>query len=437
MHGNQTYRYLLRSLYQPDPRDPEKVQSLSKFVIAQIASGLDHIVVITSMGWIYTWGDNRFGKTGHGRKIKFLASPKHLSDLSEKTITSVSAGCSHTACVCKSGQVYTWGRGDNGLLGHGDTQHQYIPKHVDSLTGVKVKQSSCGGAHTALCSESGEVYTFGKGEFGQLGHGDVEDMLLPTTVKALDGKVITQVECASQHTVALTTSGYVYTWGREFHGSLGQGLRSEKSLTIPCLIEDLREHNVVKIGCCAAIVDPTPSSVRDSQSLAFSEREKNSDITFIIEKQHIHANMDVLSKRSAYFRANNSSKEIDVPNCSAETFTLLIKFLYMDSLTVNIYQAVELYQLACTYQLDGLKYLCMATLENNLSIDNAVVILKRVIDYSSCDGLKKICVKFVSEKYNVIRSLKEEELVETLPNSLLLEIEQKRKEGLTDDYDSL
>ena len=64
--------------------------------------------------------------------------------------------------------------GDCGLLGHGDKQHQYTPKRVENLVGVRLKQSACGGAHTAVCSESGEVYTFGKGECRQLGHGDME-----------------------------------------------------------------------------------------------------------------------------------------------------------------------------------------------------------------------------------------------------------------------
>ena len=106
-HGNQNY-HLMMSDYNQVPR---KVTSLSMFVITQIASGMEHMAVITSLGWIHIWGDNRRGQTGHGKDVKFLSSPKALSVLSTKQITSVSGGCSHTACISKAGELYTWGRG--------------------------------------------------------------------------------------------------------------------------------------------------------------------------------------------------------------------------------------------------------------------------------------------------------------------------------------
>ena len=228
----------------------------------------------------------------------------------------------------------------------------------------------------------------------------------------------------SQHTVVLTSSGYVYTWGSGIYGSLGHGFKSEKSLTIPCLVENLRELNVVSIGCCAAIVSSEVSSIRASQSSAFSNRKEDSDctcLTFIVEKEHIHANAEILSKRSAYFRAN-TSKVIDVPHFSKRIFLLLIQFLYVDGLTVKIDEAVELYYLADMYQLDGLAYSCMSTLERNLCIQNVFGMLKKAIDFD-CSKLKSICLKFV-QNHSVVRSLKEEEF-KILPFSVLSEIESK------------
>jgi alpha-tubulin suppressor-like RCC1 family protein len=57
------------------------------------------------------------------------------------------------------------------------------------------------------------MYTFGQGENGQLGHGDKENKSSPVLVQALVGKYMTQVQCGHFHTMALTSSGYVFTWG--------------------------------------------------------------------------------------------------------------------------------------------------------------------------------------------------------------------------------
>ena len=82
-------------------------------------------------------------------------------------------------CVTKAGEVFTWGEGRYGrlLLGHGDNNNQYTPKRIEALVGVVVKQVAFGKYHTAICTDDGIVYTFGNGENGQLGHGDLDNKM--------------------------------------------------------------------------------------------------------------------------------------------------------------------------------------------------------------------------------------------------------------------
>ena len=127
-----------------------------------------------------------------------------------------------TAYVTRSGEVFNWGNGDYGRLGHGDETNQYTPKRAEALVGVKVTMVSCRGHHTAVCTEDGHVYTFGQGKYGQLGHGGKENRTSPALVQALQGKRITQVQCGRFHTMAWTSSGYVFTWGMKAeNGRLG------------------------------------------------------------------------------------------------------------------------------------------------------------------------------------------------------------------------
>jgi alpha-tubulin suppressor-like RCC1 family protein len=199
---------------------PKKVEALADELIVEVACGCSHICVVTSKGSIITWG--YFIGTGHGEGI--VLKPTLLQDISSKgSIVSVSANINFTACVTKAGEVFTWGEGKNGLLGHGDETNQLAPTRVDALVGVNAKEVSCGGSHTAVCTDDGHMYTFGEGEYGQLGHGDKENMSSPALVHALEGKNITQVQCGGYRTMALTSSGYVFTWGLLLDGVLGHG----------------------------------------------------------------------------------------------------------------------------------------------------------------------------------------------------------------------
>jgi alpha-tubulin suppressor-like RCC1 family protein len=71
-------------------------------------------------------------------------------------------------------ELYTWGQGVLGQLGHGDEKPQNQPRLIVSFLGTNVKSVSCGNQHTAVLLESGEVYSFGRGNFGQLGLGSLQ-----------------------------------------------------------------------------------------------------------------------------------------------------------------------------------------------------------------------------------------------------------------------
>ena len=108
--------------------------------------------------------------------------------------------------------VFTWGRGEDGQLGLGDTSDQDEPTYVDALRGVGVRQIACGSGHTVVLSTEGEVYTWGRGDDGRLGHGDNGWKYVPRITRSLAGQVVTQVTCGSYHTAAVTGNGDLYTW---------------------------------------------------------------------------------------------------------------------------------------------------------------------------------------------------------------------------------
>jgi alpha-tubulin suppressor-like RCC1 family protein len=383
------------------PRTPQKVQALADKVIVDVASGKYQTCVFTSTGSVFTWG---YGiSTGHGENIVPL--PRLLQDLSSKGVVSVSATFKHVACITKAGEVLTWGNGYYGRLGHGggdDESDQYTPKRIDALVGVKSTMVSCGNYHTAVCTEDGHMYTFGRGKYGKLGHGDKENKSSPVLVKALLGKHITQVKCAITHTMALTSSGYVFTCGSVMDGVLGHGSVKIECFSIPCLVEGLREQNVVQISSgschCAVLVNPiSPSSIRLSQEASFNNQE-HSDVVLMVENQPLYAKIDVLTQKSDYFAAmfrsnmrESIERVVNMPSCSKASFLHLLEYLYLDDFTVSIDDVVELWGLADMYQMEGLKYSCMGTLERGLCEENVSQILQEAEDLSCpCDELKRV-----------------------------------------------
>jgi alpha-tubulin suppressor-like RCC1 family protein len=89
---------------------------------------------------------------------------------SEGTAESVAAGCNMRelprikketrpdCCLADDGlAVFTWGRGEDGQLGLGDTSDQDEPTYVDALRGVGIRQIACGSGHTVVLTNDGEV----------------------------------------------------------------------------------------------------------------------------------------------------------------------------------------------------------------------------------------------------------------------------------------
>ena len=63
-----------------------------------------------------------------------------------------------------------------------------MPTLVESLSGVRVSTVSAGGAHSLVVTDSGTLYSFGGGQCGKLGHGDESSIFKPKVVAALAGR---------------------------------------------------------------------------------------------------------------------------------------------------------------------------------------------------------------------------------------------------------
>ncbi|XP_071696120.1 PH, RCC1 and FYVE domains-containing protein 1-like [Rutidosis leptorrhynchoides] len=239
---------------------PKPLESNLVLDVNHIACGVRHAALVTRQGEVFTWGEESGGRLGHGFEND-MTQPRLVESLAVCNVDIVACGEFHTCAVTMSGELYTWGDGTHnaGLLGHGTNVSHWIPKRIgDPLGGLKVASVTCGPWHTALITSMGQLFTFGDGTFGVLGHGDRENVWTPREVESLLGLRTISVACGVWHTAAVVevivtrsssgiSSGKLFTWGDGDKSRLGHGDREPRLK--PTCVPSLIDYNFHKVSC--------------------------------------------------------------------------------------------------------------------------------------------------------------------------------------------
>ncbi|XP_057260463.1 E3 ubiquitin-protein ligase HERC2 isoform X7 [Pezoporus wallicus] len=239
---------------------PRQITALSNYVVKKVAvhSGGRHAMALTVDGKVFSWGEGDDGKLGHFSRMN-CDKPRLIEALKTKRIRDIACGSSHSAAITSSGELYTWGLGEYGRLGHGDNTTQLKPKMVKVLLGHRVIQVACGSrdAQTLALTDEGLVFSWGDGDFGKLGRGGSEGCNIPQNIERLNGQGVCQIECGAQFSLALTKSGVVWTWGKGDYFRLGHG--TDVHVRKPQVVEGLRGKKIVHVAVgalhCLAVTD--------------------------------------------------------------------------------------------------------------------------------------------------------------------------------------
>lgn len=115
---------------------------------------------------MYGWGSNSYGQLALGPIVQESPYPQLITSLSYQRIVDVVAGQYHSMALTADGQVYTWGWGIHGQLGHGTCDNEYYPKLLQFED--TVMQIAAGHAHSLILTCDGKLFGFGSNAFGQL-----------------------------------------------------------------------------------------------------------------------------------------------------------------------------------------------------------------------------------------------------------------------------
>jgi alpha-tubulin suppressor-like RCC1 family protein len=211
---------------------PKRVEGPTN--VTDIAAGGYHSLAVGEGGAVYTWGFNGYGQLGlgdHGQGTERNV-PTEVPGVNE--VVTVAAGSFHSFALSRDGTVMACGKNGSGQLGLGDTVQSNTFTVVAGLRGVV--DIDAGDDHSIAVTAEGGLYTWGTGR--AMGHGgnDQTQCLVPTKVTGggIGEAMVVQVAAGHWHSMALTTTGELYSWGAGNRGQLGHG--GKENLAVPRVV---------------------------------------------------------------------------------------------------------------------------------------------------------------------------------------------------------
>lgn len=202
-----------------------------KYKAIDICFGQFFGVVVFDDGVVGTWGiSSMLGTKVADEVLEDSLAPDHnkcsrkvvhLGLLSSSKTVVTRAGPWHALAITECGEVFTWGVGRNGRLGHGSDSSEVQPRLVEGLRTFFAVDASCGNYHTVVLTATGNVLAFGENTHGQLGLRGRQPRRTPTLMH-LPGRVVA-VSCGKEHTCVLLADGDVIACGTYRACGIGMG----------------------------------------------------------------------------------------------------------------------------------------------------------------------------------------------------------------------
>ncbi|KAK3242147.1 hypothetical protein CYMTET_48143 [Cymbomonas tetramitiformis] len=209
-------------------------------------------------GDLYSWGSGVNYQLGTG-STAVQTTPGRVERLRTARVVAVAAAKFHSAAITSEGELFTWGFGRGGRLGHPNElvhsgqQAVITPLAVAALSSLRVATVAVGKNHTLASVDTGDVFSWGRNRDGSrpaLGY-TAEIQPTPRKVGHLKAHCIL-VAAANKHSAALTSRGELFTWGANREGQLGYtstsgGVLVDANLT-PRTVDYLKGRELVHVS---------------------------------------------------------------------------------------------------------------------------------------------------------------------------------------------
>jgi len=211
---------------------------MKKEKVIRVCGGSCHTLILTQSKRVYSIGNNQKGQLGLGdnvvRSIPSLIDPKHFD---YEKIAQICVGYCHSMALTQNGNVYSWGNGKHGQLGHVDALNENIPTKINPVyfNNEPIKYIISCSYFSFAVTKNNNLHAWGHNYHGQLGLGNNENQFKPTLVdpSTYNHETIVKIECGCQYTLLLTKksngSTNIYSCGSNYSGQLGLDQNDNKN----------------------------------------------------------------------------------------------------------------------------------------------------------------------------------------------------------------
>jgi alpha-tubulin suppressor-like RCC1 family protein len=145
--------------------------------------------------------------------------------------------------------LWAWGDNPWGQLGNGTTAAAMIPSAVELPPGVTVTGVAGGLNHGLAVTSTGGVLSWGKNFLGALGDGTQAGSKTPVPVAIPAGVKVTAVRAGCSESLALTAAGQLLAWGQNPYGELGNGTTTASDVPVPVTLPPHTSIAEISAGC--------------------------------------------------------------------------------------------------------------------------------------------------------------------------------------------
>jgi alpha-tubulin suppressor-like RCC1 family protein len=210
--------------------------SLSDETFASVSLGGRHTSVLTNYGRMFLFGNNQSGQVGTGffgsEDVGINVTEIYYNALEDdETFEKISVFGSRSSVITSKGNVLVWGYNNVGQLGDGTQVDRNAPVNItdkfDLSENEKISNINFGVNHSVALTSSGRIFTWGSNNVGQLGNGTISSSPQLTPVEITEminlsvGDYIKSISSGNDATIILTVNGEVWVWGDNSFGRLG------------------------------------------------------------------------------------------------------------------------------------------------------------------------------------------------------------------------
>ncbi|XP_044528780.1 serine/threonine-protein kinase Nek8 isoform X3 [Gracilinanus agilis] len=245
-----------------DLSQPTIVEALLGYEMVQVACGASHVLALSTERDLFAWGRGDGGRLGLGTRESH-SSPQQVPVPPEQEAQWVVCGIDSSMILTVPGRALACGSNRFNKLGLDRVSPGEEPTPTDQveealsfmplgsvpLDSEPLVSVDVGTAHSAAVTASGECYTFGSNQHGQLGTSARRGSRAPCLVAGLQGIKVVMVACGDAFTVAIGAEGDVYTWGKGARGRLGRK-DEDAGLPRPVQLDEAQPYTVTSVACC-------------------------------------------------------------------------------------------------------------------------------------------------------------------------------------------